>query len=230
MLSVRTKSVVKREIDNDAKRIGEIIKRRCRELKISGAELARRVGIKQPSMSNIMKGLTKQSPHLAVIADRLGLPLAELIPDLTTGYKPVDNFSHRGDIRPVRDFPVYFMEKGRTEGTFVVTAEAVEWVERPSLLMTVKESFGICVYGDAMAPLYKPGDIVFIHPYQPPVPGTDVIIRRTDDGDLRIVLGELVSETDADWKILQHRNHKTMTLGKADWSRCDRIVGKYNRR
>lgn len=228
MLTRKAVAVSKpRAIDDEARRVGEIIKKRCTELGISGAELARRVGIEQPSMSNIMNGLTKQSPHLAKIADVLGLPTSTLIPSLTAQNYPVDNVA---GMRQQRDFPVYFMERGKGEGNLVITSEAVEWVERPSLLATVKNSFGICVYGDAMAPAYEAGDIIFVHPYQPPVPGSDIVLRPTEKDDDRICLGRLVDETPTAWKIMHHKGSKHITLNKGEWGRCDRIVGKYNRR
>lgn len=206
------------------KRIG--IKQRREELGISQAELARRVGIKQPSLHNIEIGQTKKSSYMPEICEQLGL-------DFKTG-KPLPEAGsakfaqNTADKRQSSDFPVYLMHPRSSGEGMVLTAEPTEYVSRPSLLSTVPEAFGICVWGDSNYPAYKAGDIVFVHPYQPPVIGTDVVLRPTDVDDMSVYIGELQAETAKEWSVKPYNGDQS-AFSKSKW-RCDRIVGKYNRR
>lgn len=51
--------------------VGDRIRERLGELGISGAELARRVGLKQPTISELMTGKSRSSAHLHLIARAL---------------------------------------------------------------------------------------------------------------------------------------------------------------
>jgi SOS-response transcriptional repressor LexA len=142
---------------------------------------------------------------------------------------PIGGILDSGERRRSADFPVFYMQLGTATGEFILSAEAVDYVERPSLLASVKDAFGICVYGDLMAPAYEAGDVVFVHPYKPPIVGGDVVLRPADMDDSRVIIGRLTGETVTHWVIFQHKRGGTIKLAKAEWGRCNYIIGKYNR-
>ena len=124
---------------------------------------------------------------------------------------------------------MYFMRLAEDRKKFVVTADAVEYVERPTLLAAIKDAVGIRVYGDDNHPTYKPGDTVFIHPYHPPIPGTDVVLRSPKGDITKVVLGELKTETETEWHVHCYNRKEIDKYKKSEWTRCHRIVEKYNR-
>lgn len=208
-----------------------MIRERREAMNISQAELARRVGIAQPSLHNIETNRTKRSRYMPDIFRELGL-------DPRTGL-PADEKVAASTATPSlrepmavagarRDFPVYYMQP-EGEG-MVLTVDPVETIERPALLNTVKDAFGVCVNGEENHPVYKAGDIVFVHPYTPPIVGTEVVLRSAAMGDNRIVIGELTGVTAGEWEITQYRRGRKLSFSRKEFPRCDRIIGKYNRR
>lgn len=211
-----------------------MIRERREQLKISQAELARRIGIAQPSLHNIEIGRTKRSRYLPDILHELKLDPRTYQPLVADGQSGAG--AGVGSREPMstsarnRDFPVFHMRPAEDDNeAMVMTSEPMEMVERPSLLGSVRDSFGICVYGDDNSPAYRSGDIVFVHA-SPPIIGSDVVIRPGRSDDDRITLGQLVGMTDTDWVILQYKNQKKIKLPRKEWSKCDRIVGRYNAR
>jgi phage repressor protein C with HTH and peptisase S24 domain len=216
---------------------GEKIRQARERLGWSQAELAKRVGIKQPSIQNIENGRTKDPRKLPEIAMALNLPLSELRSNVVLprgSNAKVDKFvTDRGEY----DFPVYF-SVGATSGLageIVVSPNPVEWVQRPMLLDRVPDSYGVRVSGTSMEPAYEAGDIVFVHPYMPPLPDCDVLLRAEDDhGEQRAMLKRLVRETATHWCLRQWNpaegEKAEFSVRKGDWPKAERVVGKYNRR
>jgi SOS-response transcriptional repressor LexA len=62
---------------------------------------------------------------------------------------------------------------------------AVEWVERPLALMGVANAFAIRAVDDAFLPAFRSGDMAFVHPNIPPLPG-DMVCVTTADGRLAL--------------------------------------------
>ena len=202
--------------------------RQAREARgLSQTDLARRVGVKQPSIQNIENGRTKDPRKLMEIAAVLDIPLAELRPTMATLSRIVAQ--PPAVANPQADFPVYFASPAPGEG-WVLSPEPVEYVERPSLLATVRDSYGLRVSGSAMEPAYEAGDIVFVHPYLPPVADSDVLLRGEAEGLLRGVIRRLVGETQSAWHVRQWNPRRNSELARHQWPRADRIVGKYNRK
>lgn len=204
--------------------------RQAREAKgLSQTDLARRVGVKQPSIQNIENGRTKDPRKLMEIAAVLDIPLAELRPTMATLNRIVAQ--PPAVANPQADFPVFFASPaaGNDEG-WVLSPEPVEYVERPSLLATVRGSYGLRVSGSAMEPAYEPGDIVFVHPYLPPVLDSDVLLRGEAEGLLRGTIRRLVGETSSAWRVRQWNPRRDSELARSEWPKADRVVGKYNRK
>ena len=63
-------------------KIGQKIRRRREELRLSQADLGRQVGVSQATIDKIEAGHTARSRYLPLIAVKLGLPLEEIDPGL----------------------------------------------------------------------------------------------------------------------------------------------------
>src|SRR5579883_1625083 len=123
------------------KTIGEKI-RDARERKgLSQTALARRVGISQPSLVKIEDGRTKNPSKLIEIAAELDIPLIELRTELSTRLQNGESIKPSGVVQRQFNFPVYLLIQGRN-GRTTMSKNPVELIERPSLLMDVKDSYG----------------------------------------------------------------------------------------
>src|SRR5690348_18229810 len=67
---------------SDVMKIGQKIRRRREELRLSQADLGRQVGVSQATIDKIEAGHTARSRYLPLIAVKLGLPLEEIDPGL----------------------------------------------------------------------------------------------------------------------------------------------------
>src|SRR6201987_5755895 len=63
-------------------KIGQKIRRRREELRLSQTDLGRQVGVSQATIDKIEAGHTARSRYLPLIAVKLGLPLEEIDPGL----------------------------------------------------------------------------------------------------------------------------------------------------
>lgn len=68
---------------------------------------------------------------------------------------------------------------------------AVEIIDRPRALDGVRNGFALRVSSNAFFPAFRPGDIAFVHPNIPPLPG-DLVCVTGSDG--RLLLGRLAAD------------------------------------
>jgi phage repressor protein C with HTH and peptisase S24 domain len=80
--------------------------------------------------------------------------------------------------------PVLGLAIGGDDGRFYFNGETVGWTRVPAQLENIANAYGLYVAGDSMVPRYKPGEVVHVNPYKPPVPGKDdVIVQLKPIGD-----------------------------------------------
>lgn len=227
--------------------LGETI-RKYRDLKgWSEKDLAKVVGITQPSIHNIEAGKGNKRPKtpkkIRQIVRALEIPMNELPSYIVELLQ--DNFVESGTKHFIDnsfaysntyDFPVYY-SAGATAGQYgavIVSAEPVEYLERPTPLLKVRDSYGVRVSGTSMEPAYWAGDVVFIHPYLHASPDCDVLFRNESHGEQRAMIKYLVREDSTHWHLRQWNpapgETKDFSVLKTAWPKADRIVGKYNRR
>lgn len=103
------------------------------------------------------------------------------------------------------DLPVHGTANGSQIGphhTFEIQ-EIVDYVRRPPGLASAKTAYALYVSGESMSPMYRPGDLVCVHPGRPPRPGDTVIvqIRTAEHAPMQGFI-----------KILVRRNHTKLVL------------------
>lgn len=197
--------------------IGDRIKQRREELGLSKAELARRLGIKPPNISEYEGGT--QRPDM----DRLG-SMAKVL-ETTVEWLISENLNlESSPFRPQagprfteggRDFPVLGTAEAGN-GTFTLdTGEPIDFVSRPKGLANRKDAYGIYVQGVSMQPAYDPGDLVYVDPKRPPAAGRDCIVqlKQTDPGgEMRFMLKRLVKRNGHKWFFKQFNPEKEIEL------------------
>ncbi len=185
--------------------VGHRVQERIEKLGISRREAARRAGIPESTLRNIIEGATA-SPRTATLA-RLAAALGTTLPNLADEVPLTPN--HPGDVRVVegigvlaqhelpRDVPVFgtvaASELGK--GAFHLTSDIVDYVRRPHGLLGAKDVYALYVEGESMVPKFEPGDLVFVHPHRRPRPGDYVVIQEpdTDNGEPRGFLKRLIA-------------------------------------
>lgn len=202
-----------------------MIRERREALNISQAELARRVGIRQPSLHNIEIGKTKKSRYMPEINRELG------IDPMTGRMQSPDSIRFSGSEahNAVLDTPVYAMHLSPDGENVVLTTKPTHFVVRPALLQAVPDASGIAYWGDDNFPAYRSGDVIFVHPYQPPCVGVDVVARPVDESDMRLFVGELIEHNAREFKVRTYRTQVERTFKRSEWH-ADWIAGKYNKR
>jgi transcriptional regulator with XRE-family HTH domain len=211
---------------------GEMIQTRRKALGLSQAKLAASVGTNQQTIDKIEKDIIKHSRFLPKIARALGIELAQLDPDsygsTPTSVIPGEAFDG------ARDLPVHTSAEGG-KGQIIVTSDPVEWVVRPAPLATVRGGYGLIIVGESMLPEFEPGDIALVNPHLPPVPDTTcVFYSEVADGEVRAMVKRLVRIAPDAWHVRQWNppggDKADFKLGRGEWTKSHRTVGKYSRR
>lgn len=169
---------------------------------LSGAELARRADIQQPTLSKMdlgQRGVSKTfADKLAVALDvpvealyaPVGTPLAgtgriarqPVAPFITA--PPNARFAPDAPEYPAaglmpRDVPVFGTAQGGEDGAFELNSIGgpIDYVRRPPGLAGMRNVFAIYVEGDSMSPWREPGQFVYIHPTRPAAVGDYVVVE-----------------------------------------------------
>jgi len=83
----------------------------------------------------------------------------------------------RVDLMP-RDFPVFGSGQCGNDGAFEFNhGEAIDFVRRPPRLSGVKDAYALYVTGTSMRPWREEGQLVYVHPGQPPKIGDYVVVQ-----------------------------------------------------
>ena len=218
-------------------KIGQKIRRRREELRLSQADLGRQVGVSQATIDKIEAGHTARSRYLPLIAVKLGLPLEEIDPGLQA-------LSAQGGLTgPVipgielvsdRDFPIYASAEGGSPGQITVSSDAVDFMPRPGPLAHVKGAYGLYVTGETMVPEFEPGDIAMVNPHLPLVNDVTCIFYGEKEGSTRATIKRLIRQTPDQWHVKQWNPPEgakaQLTLSRAEWQTCHRTLGKFSRR
>lgn len=207
--------------------LGAQIKAEREKRNWSQADLARRIGISQPAIKKIEDGKTVKSKFIHEICALLGVAheianQAPLAPN-TLRAEP-DFFDRRNKMK------VYASAEGG-EGELIVDTDPIDYVDRPYTLADVEKAYAIVVTGESMVPAFKPGDRAWVNPEVAPKGGDDCVVysKHHELGEMRVLIKEFIKATPTHWLLRQHNPAKDLKLAKAEWQRCYKVVGKFNR-
>lgn len=221
---------------------GKLVRKYLDKKGWSENDLRKVVGCSQPIVHSIIDGTIGFSKFTAPIIRALEIPVEELPSDIVELLSPIggqfytQTVDNQTTYSNTYDFPVYY-SAGATagqHGAIIVSAEPVEYLERPTLLIKVKHSYGVRISGTSMEPAYWEGDIVFVHPYLHAAAESDILLRNESHGEQRAMIKYLVRSSDTHWHLRQWNpapgEKQDFAVLKSDWPKVDRVVGKYNRR
>lgn len=85
--------------------------------------------------------------------------------------------------------------------------EVVDMVRRPPGLSAVKSAYALYVMGDSQSPRFEPGELIYVNPNRPAVPGDDVVVQLVDsDGCTNCALVKRLVKRDGDVLVLRQFN------------------------
>lgn len=235
-------------IASPAMKAGELIRTERKRREWSQARLGQEVGLSQPAIKKIEDGETTKSKHLPKIAQVLNIPLAKLDPSLSQNQH--GNVNQQSQVKdgalnhPLQtipadqlmgrhDLPVHsIVEGGR--GALVLSSEPYTSIARPTILIGLKDAYGVLVRGDSMAREFNEGDIAYVDPHKPPRNGDPCVFQsHKDDGTTEATIKYLArspSASDEVWYVEQTNPAKKFTLKKTEWQICHVAVGKQSGR
>lgn len=206
--------------------IGERI-RRAREAKgWSQADLARAIGVTQPTIQMIENGDTKKSRFEHEILVQLGLE-----PELIRPPEPGSTILGSA-LMGTRDFPLYSSAEGGA-GQIILSTDPVDWVPRPAPVSHVPKAYALYIVGESMVPEFEPGDQALVNPNLPIVAGLTYIFYAEQEGEARATIKRLRRATGDTWHVRQWNPPDGMnadfTLSRGLWRVAHRVLGKYYR-
>lgn len=220
---------------------------------LSQEKLANEFDISQPSVKAMesgrtVKGELKPPTYLPVklreIVEFLRIPVTTpplppyAVKHLNPTPKPfsvsatkqvVDTAKHHS--QGYGDLPLYFINGAAPEssprGTFVISAQAVEYISRPVMVANVPLGYGLRVSDSTMDPAYRIGEVIFMHPHMPPVADKYVLLRtetNEQDGKKLAMIALLLSVTPTHWNIRKHNPPCDFSLSRDEWPVAHRII------
>jgi SOS-response transcriptional repressor LexA len=125
--------------------------------------------------------------------------------------------------------PVKGTGAGGSDGENEWNGDTVDNVARPQSLIGVPNAYAVYVIGDSMAPRYRHGELVFMHPGRPPSRGCYVLVQLGERSEptgptTRALIKEFVRQTDKKLVLAQLNPAKTFEIDMALVKGIHRIV------
>ena len=209
-----------------AKTIGERVRERRIQLKLSQPQLAKQVGgITYQAIQQLEAG--GGTKHLVPIAKALGVT-AEWLQD---GGGPAPRSPLRTAAPPpmANDrMQVLGMAECGPDGWSLWNGDVIDMIARPANLAGVPGAYAVYVVGASMEPRYHPGELVHIHPGKPLTVGAYVLVQRRpkNDGDPPLaVIKRLARRTGSKIVLEQFNPPKSFEIKSDDIVSIHRVVG-----
>ena len=119
------------------------------------------------------------------LAGPLGCAPAELLPD--------DGSNTRSSMPPEgRLIPVRSAARGGADQEMFLEDGPIDYRPCPAFIQHVNEAYAIYVIGQSMTPMYRPGQLLYVNPHKPLLPGRGVVIAKHSRA---VIIKELVRQT-----------------------------------
>lgn len=149
------------------------------------------------------------------IAQYLGVPAPSGFAESEAAFAPAPKASM---------IPVYRTAKagGAGPATFRIFRQErpVELKPRPLHCAAAAPIFGVYAQDEAMAPRFKPGELIFADPSRPVAPGDDVlfIAKGAPENGEPALIGELTAASAAQFRYFQHGRKGGFRLSAKSWT------------
>lgn len=146
-------------------------------------ELAAALGIDASAVSRLLDGHRKLRPDELARIRAFFDPNLDVPATPASAYRLADAAGERSRSGPVPrqratgDIPIYGSPTGPGPIFEFPSAGPTEYRARPDQLLGVEGAFGIYSPGDFLAPRYRAGEVLYVHPGKPPTVGSDCLVR-----------------------------------------------------
>lgn len=192
---------------------------RLRELRLERgmtmAALADRIGVTQPAISQWESGRERPGREtLQRLAGAFGVTVEALA-------LPAGAQSATATLSPLQlpaDVPVLGTAVGGDNGDFSFNGMVVDYVRRPHGVAQMRNIYALWVTGDSMEPWNRRGDLIYVTPSRPPVPGDHVVVELAgahaqEAGMAMVKL--LAGQTPTQFRLRQYNPERDFTIARA---------------
>lgn len=161
----------------------EWIRNMLRSHRRTQKDLAAALGIDASAVSRVLDGHRKLRPDELARVRAFFDPNLEAPAAPTSAYRLTDPAGERSRSGPVPrqratgDIPIYGPPSGSGPIFRFSSDGPTEYRARPDRLMGVEGALGIYAPRDFLAPRYRAGEVLYVHPGKPPIVGSDCLIR-----------------------------------------------------
>lgn len=211
--------------------LGNLIRSRRKELRMSQADLAGLSGVSQQTIDRIEKAQINHSGRLQDLYNPLGLEFAngEVVP--VERDADADPFLgvRRGNAPLFEGIPVF--SAVYHEDRLIRLQNAPLSVFRPDPLLYVPDAYGLMYPDTDMDPAFRLGDILLVHPHLQPRPGNDVLVQDGDGSEKEpaFKVRHLLAWEGPEWVVRRFHPAGEERLLLAEWPVRHTIVGKFSR-
>lgn len=107
-----------------------------------------------------------------------------------------------------KDLQVLGLAVGGREGFFEFNGQIAEWTYRPPSLVGVPDAYALYVMGNSVAPRYREGEMIWVHPRRRLAIGDYVVVQLNPkrEGDVpEALIGELARRSNEQLVIRKHQ-------------------------
>ncbi len=150
---------------------------------------------------------------------RLAKPLdclpADLLPDHTPGVSAT--------LSRERMIPVRSAARGGGEQEMFLEDGPIDHRPAPGFVAHVRDAYAIYVVGDSMTPMYRPGQLLYVNPHKPLVPGRGVVITKLNRA---VLIKELVKTTSTAVTLREYQpKQRDFTIPHREIASAHMVVG-----
>jgi phage repressor protein C with HTH and peptisase S24 domain len=124
---------------------------------------------------------------------------------------------------PARLIPVRSAARGGTDQEMFLEDGPIDHRPCPSFVGHVRDAYAIYVVGDSMAPMYRPGQMLYVNPHRPLTPGRGVVITKRNKA---VLIKELVRVTPTALVLREYQPvPRDFHLAQAEIAEAHSVVG-----
>ena len=231
----------------------QVLRERREKLGLSQADLAKSASVSQSLINRIEKGDIKETSHLEQISNALGLEYK----DIKTEHQEKTVQTLRSDRYSLKNIPSTYVALlisdlvEDRDGVLEIFPVVLRELCRPEPLTGSRDAYALIVQDDGLSPELKYGDVVYLDPYAPVVPGSTALIcagrednreakfyhiSRPPSEDLPLYKGRILNIVDVTrthWiaRTNSMENQDILfELSRSEWPMAHRVVAKDYRR
>lgn len=212
----------------------EWIRVRLHESGRTQRELAKALSVDASAISRLLDGRRQLKAHEIPIVVEFFSSAATVTGNVAaTPNPPVEAAPQTARARPgpsqarqrttsTTEMPVYGPLTRGTDDEYFLEGIAGEYRPRPPQLSGVAGAFALFLPDDELAPRYRAGEVIYVHPSKPPLSGTYVVIRLRGPSK-QVFIGE-ISEIALNSVEIRTARGRLRTIAKQDIGQIGRIV------